>query len=193
MFAQKKRNDSMNPVHSLLGKGTTWKGEIHTGETSLRVEGHVDGSIHSDGEVTVAPTGLVTGTIHAKHLIVTGKAVGVFKIAECLEIHGSGCVEGEVEVGSLVVDEGGILQGTCTRRGHKATLPAPKAAEKAADKPAEKQAEKNGAKNGQRLPDAKPAEIKAGEVKHPEPVKAGDPAKAVEAKMEELLVGAGKH
>ncbi len=189
MFAQKKRNDSMNPVHSLLGKGTTWKGEIHTGETSLRVEGHVDGSIHSDGEVTVAPTGLVTGTIHAKHLIVTGKAVGVFKIAECLEIHGSGCVEGEVEVGSLVVDEGGILQGTCTRRGHKATLPAPKAA----DKPAEKQAEKNGAKNGQRLPDAKPAEIKAGEVKHPEPVKAGDPAKAVEAKMEELLVGAGKH
>ena len=28
-----------------------------------------------------------------------------------------GRVEGEVEVGSLVVDEGGTLQGTCTRRG----------------------------------------------------------------------------
>ncbi|MFN8012623.1 MAG: polymer-forming cytoskeletal protein [Holophagaceae bacterium] len=193
MFAQKKRNDSVNPVHSLLGKGTTWKGEIHTGETSLRVEGHVDGAIHSEGEVTVAPSGLVTGTIHAKHLIVTGKAVGVFKIAECLEIHGSGCVEGEVEVGSLVVDEGGILQGTCTRRGHKATVPAPKPAEKAADKPVEKHQDKNGAKNGTRLPDSKPAEIKAGETRQPESVKAGDPAKAVEAKMEELLVGAGKH
>ena len=40
-------------------------------------------------------------------------------VAECLEIHGTGWVEGEVEVGSLVVDEGGTLQGTCTRKGAK--------------------------------------------------------------------------
>lgn len=173
MFDQKKRSDSMQAVHSLLGKGTTWKGEIHTGETSLRVEGHVDGSIHSDGEVTVAPTGLVTGTIHAKHLVVTGKAVGTFKIAECLEIHGSGCVEGEVEVGSLVVDEGGILQGTCTRRGHKATVvPAPVVA-KAPEKAPERNGDKNnGGKAPQRFPESKP------EAK-------------VEPKVEELLVGAG--
>lgn len=61
----------------------------------------------------------MNGTIHAKHLIVTGKADGVFRIEQCLEIHGTGCVEGDVEVGALVVDEGGILQGTCVRRGHK--------------------------------------------------------------------------
>jgi len=179
MFAQKKRSDSMQAVHSLLGKGTTWKGEVHSGETSLRVEGHVDGSIHSEGEVTVAPTGLVTGTIHAKHLIVTGKAVGVFKIAECLEIHGSGCVEGDVEVGSLVVDEGGILQGTCTRRGHKAPAPAPKATEKAP----EKHTEKNGTKATHRFPEPK-VEVKLSDPKPAE-------AKVVEAKVEELLVGAG--
>jgi cytoskeletal protein CcmA (bactofilin family) len=178
MFAQKKRSDSMQAVHSLLGKGTTWKGEIHTGETSLRVEGHVDGSIHSDGEVTVAPTGLVTGTIHAKHLVVTGKVVGTFRITECLEIHGSGCVEGEVEVGSLVVDEGGILQGTCTRRGHKATVPVP-VASKAGEKAPEKHLEKNGAKAPQRFPESKPE------------VKAQDAPKSAEAKVEELLVGVG--
>ncbi|MCX6546549.1 MAG: polymer-forming cytoskeletal protein, partial [Acidobacteria bacterium] len=55
-------------------------------------------------------------TILAKHLIVTGRAEGVFKISDCLEIHGTGYVEGDVEVGSLVVDEGGTLQGVCTRR-----------------------------------------------------------------------------
>jgi cytoskeletal protein CcmA (bactofilin family) len=81
------------------------------------VEGSIEGTIHSEGEVTIAPSGVVTGTIHAKHLIVTGRVEGVFKIDECLEIHGTGWVEGEVEVGSLVVDEGGTLQGTCTRRG----------------------------------------------------------------------------
>jgi cytoskeletal protein CcmA (bactofilin family) len=81
------------------------------------VEGSIEGTVQSEGEVTVAPSGVVKGTIHAKHLIVTGRVEGVFKIQECLEIHGTGWVEGEVEVGSLVVDEGGTLQGTCTRRG----------------------------------------------------------------------------
>jgi cytoskeletal protein CcmA (bactofilin family) len=38
------------------------------------------------------------------------------KITDCLEIHGTGFVEGDVEVGSLVVDEGGMLQGVCVRR-----------------------------------------------------------------------------
>jgi hypothetical protein len=67
--------------------------------------------------VTIAPTGDVKGTIEAKHLIVTGRVQGTFRIKECLEIHGTGYVEGDVEVGSLVVDEGGTLQGNCSRRG----------------------------------------------------------------------------
>lgn len=109
-------------IHTLLGKDTLWKGEIHCGAQSLRIEGRLEGSIHSTGEVTVAPTGFVEGTIHAKHLIVTGKVKGMVKIAECLEIHGTGLVEGEAEVGSLVVDEGGTLEGHCTRRDAKKAL-----------------------------------------------------------------------
>jgi cytoskeletal protein CcmA (bactofilin family) len=113
----KKGPGPAQAIHTLLGKGTLWKGEIHAGPNSLRVEGSIEGTVQSEGEVTVAPSGVVKGTIHAKHLIVTGRVEGVFKIQECLEIHGTGWVEGEVEVGSLVVDEGGTLQGTCTRRG----------------------------------------------------------------------------
>ena len=93
-----------------------FKGEIHTGIRSFRVEGMVEGTIHSTGEVSIAPGGLVKGTIFAKHLVVTGRAEGIMKISDCLEIHGTGHVEGDVEVGSLVVDEGGTLQGVCIRR-----------------------------------------------------------------------------
>jgi len=117
MFSSKKRPDQSQAIHTLLGKGTLWKGEIQAGQNSLRIEGNVEGNIQSEGEVTIAPSGEVRGTIEAKHLIVTGRVMGVFKIKECLEIHGTGYVEGEVEVGSLVVDEGGTLQGNCTRTG----------------------------------------------------------------------------
>jgi cytoskeletal protein CcmA (bactofilin family) len=135
----KKKMEPMQAVHTLLGKGTVWKGDIHSGPNSIRIEGTVEGTIHSEGEVTVAPTGIVKGTIHAKHLIVTGRVEGIFKIAECLEIHGTGWVEGEVEVGSLVVDEGGTLQGSCTRRGvtktkdKEAEVPKPRLADKPSD------------------------------------------------------------
>jgi len=103
-------------IHSLLGKDVTVTGEIQTGSRSFRVEGLVEGIIHSVGEVSIAPGGLVKGTIYAKHLVVTGRAEGTMKISDCLEIHGTGYVEGDVEVGSLVVDEGGTLQGVCVRR-----------------------------------------------------------------------------
>jgi cytoskeletal protein CcmA (bactofilin family) len=114
--SSKPKPEAASAIHSLLGKDVMFTGEIHTGERSLRVEGVVDGVIHSTGEVSIAPGGLVKGTIFAKHLVVTGRAEGTMKITECLEIHGTGYVEGDVEVGSLVVDEGGTLQGVCVRR-----------------------------------------------------------------------------
>jgi cytoskeletal protein CcmA (bactofilin family) len=112
----KNKPESTPAIHSLLGKDVTFTGEIHTGARSLRVEGVIDGVIHSLGEVSIAPGGLVKGTIFAKHLVVTGRAEGTMKITDCLEIHGTGYVEGDVEVGSLVVDEGGTLQGVCVRK-----------------------------------------------------------------------------
>jgi len=114
----KKHSNGTSPVSSILGRSSLWKGDVHTGAESLRIEGGLEGTIFSEGEVSIAPTGAVKGTIHAKHLIVTGYVEGIFRVSECLEIHSTGCVEGEAEVGSLVVDEGGTLQGTCVRRGY---------------------------------------------------------------------------
>lgn len=122
--SSKSKSEAAPAIHSLLGKEVTLTGEIHTGAHSLRVEGVVDGIIHSTGEVSIAPNGLVKGTIFAKHLVVTGRAEGTMKITDCLEIHGTGFVEGDVEVGSLVVDEGGTLQGVCIRKDQTRNLDA---------------------------------------------------------------------
>ena len=113
-----KKQTSNSAVNSIIGRASFWKGEIQLGTESLRIEGSVEGTIFSEGEVTIAPTGTFKGAIHTKNLIVIGYVEGVLRVAECLEIHGTGCVEGEAEVGSLVVDEGGTLQGTCVRRGY---------------------------------------------------------------------------
>lgn len=122
--SSKSKPESAPAIHSILGKDVVLTGEIHTGSQSLRIEGSVEGIIHSTGEISIAPGGIVKGTVYAKHLVVTGRAEGTMKITECLEIHGTGYVEGEVEVGSLVVDEGGTLQGVCVRRDQTRDLDA---------------------------------------------------------------------
>ncbi len=121
----KTKPEAAPAIHSLLGKDVVLKGEVHTNSHSFRVEGVVEGTIHSTGEVSIAPGGLVKGNIFAKHLVVTGRAEGTMKITDCLEIHGTGYVEGDVEVGSLVVDEGGTLQGVCVRKDQTQNLDAP--------------------------------------------------------------------
>lgn len=102
------------PAATCLGEGTHWQGEVRTGTSDLRVEGTVEGTILSEGHVTIAPTGVVKGAIHAQRLSVLGRIEGAFKVSGCLEILGTGWVEGEVELGTLVVDQGGTLQGSCT-------------------------------------------------------------------------------
>ena len=119
-----------------LGEGSLWQGEIRTGLADLRIEGAVEGTILSEGHVTIGATGLVKGAIHAKRLSVMGRVEGVFKVEDCLEILGSGWVEGEVELGSLVVDQGGTLLGTCLRRAPKEPVPlVPRREEAAQDRP----------------------------------------------------------
>jgi cytoskeletal protein CcmA (bactofilin family) len=98
---------------TILGEDTRWEGEIQAGKDGLRVDGEVEGTILSQGHVVISSTGHVMGTIHARNLTVMGRAEGFFKVEGCLEIHGAGWVEGDVELGVLVVDEGGMLQGTC--------------------------------------------------------------------------------
>ncbi|WP_306590177.1 polymer-forming cytoskeletal protein [Geothrix sp. 21YS21S-4] len=129
MFGRAKINGTSRtaaaPAATVLGEGSRWQGEIRTGTTSLRIEGELEGTILSEGHVTIAPTGHVRGAVHAQRLTVMGRAEGVFKVAGCLEILGAGWVEGEVQLETLVVDEGGTLMGSCSQHTTAPSATAP--------------------------------------------------------------------
>ena len=87
VFRNKSKPESAPAIHSLLGKDVMFKGEIHTNSHSFRVEGVVEGTIHSTGEVSIAPGGLVKGTILAKHggALESGRAEEALRRALVLE------------------------------------------------------------------------------------------------------------
>ena len=100
-----------NPLSStVIATGVTLTGTLE-GEGVIQVEGTVKGEISLMGAVIVTPTGMVKGPILADVIQVAGCVEGnaVARDHVCLEKTGS--LEGDVTTPSLVVQDGGRLNG----------------------------------------------------------------------------------
>ena len=100
-----------NPLSStVIATGVTLTGTLE-GEGVVQVEGAVKGEINLKGSVIVTPTGVVKGPIMADVIQVAGCVEGnaVARDHVCLEKTGS--LEGDVTTPSLVVQDGGRLNG----------------------------------------------------------------------------------
>ena len=114
-FKSEKKASIAAPATTILGEGTRWIGELQASNGSLRIDGDMEGTLVSEGTVLVEAGGKASGTIQARNLLVTGRVDGMVHVVERMEILRHGWIEGELEMGTLVVDEGGTLQGNCAR------------------------------------------------------------------------------
>ena len=84
----------------------------------MHVDGTIEGSINSDGEVSIGEQGSVEGEIKAQRVMISGHFSGDIE-AERLEIVSSGEVVGTVTVDQLVVESGARFNGTSKIRGQE--------------------------------------------------------------------------
>jgi cytoskeletal protein CcmA (bactofilin family) len=100
-------------ANTVIAKGMTLTGALH-GQGSVEVEGTVDGEVELEGSVFVAPTGLITGPVTADVIRVAGRIAGCVSAREHLRLEKTGSVDGDVSTVSLVVEDGGCLNGRTT-------------------------------------------------------------------------------
>lgn len=81
------------------------------GEGVVQIDGEVEGEIAISGSVVVTPTGLVKGPVTADVVHLAGRIEGSVTAREYLRLEQSGQLEGDVSTASLVVEEGGRLNG----------------------------------------------------------------------------------
>lgn len=98
-------------VEGIISKGMKITGNISS-EGSVRVDGAIEGTLSVKGDMILGETGSVQGDINASNLIVAGKLDGAAVVREKLEITSTGVLLGEVCCSTMVVEEGGILEGT---------------------------------------------------------------------------------
>lgn len=98
---------------TVIAQGITFTGTLR-GEGVVQVEGVVEGEFEMTGAVIVAESGLVRGPIAADVVRVAGRIEGNVNAREHMRLESSGSLDGDVKTASLVVEDGGMLNGRCT-------------------------------------------------------------------------------
>ena len=111
MFASKKKQP---PIKSLIAQGTRIEGNVFFHE-GLRIDGEVVGDIRaSDAQASllvIREVAVVTGQIHADHVIINGHVKGPVLAFELLELQPKARIEGDVSYKALEMHQGATISG----------------------------------------------------------------------------------
>lgn len=97
-------------LNGFLDQGCTIKGDVVFSDL-LRVHGQVTGRVSSEHELLVGEGGVVEGEVLVGRLVVAGTVRGTVRVKERVVVHGTGKVFAEIFAPTLVVDEGGVVEG----------------------------------------------------------------------------------
>jgi cytoskeletal protein CcmA (bactofilin family) len=99
-------------LRSSLGPDTAVSGRLSF-TVPTRIDGRLRGEVRASDLLVVGEDAVVEGVVRAHKLVVLGEVRGDIRGAERVEIGPGGRLTGTVETRSLVVKEGGCLDGDC--------------------------------------------------------------------------------
>lgn len=101
---------------TVIGPGLRVDGRI-TGEESLRVEGHVEGSIDLQEALYIASQGVVVAEIQARDIVVSGIAIGNLVAQDIVILEPGSKVVGDVQAPRVVIEDGAVFSGKVATTG----------------------------------------------------------------------------
>jgi cytoskeletal protein CcmA (bactofilin family) len=101
-------------LSGFVGHGTTLTGETEF-HAMLRVDGHMVGRVASEsGTLIVGTTGQVDANIAVAAAMINGTVHGDIVASEKLQLGRTARIIGNIQSPRLIVEEGAILEGTCS-------------------------------------------------------------------------------
>ena len=116
IFKEEKQDGKSGPATgegalSIIAAGMTVNGDIDSNGV-VKVEGRVEGSIRSARQVLVGRQGAVRGDIDTREAIIGGTVEGTITGSERVEIQATAQVSGDVVTRTIVIAEGGKINGS---------------------------------------------------------------------------------
>jgi len=116
MFNKQSEKGGIKDVETIIGLSVKVKGNFHC-QGNIVVEGILEGSLKTEGELYVGDNAKVIANIEAKEAIIGGEINGNIKIQGYLKISSTAKIFGDIECGSLSIEQGGLLNGKCSMAG----------------------------------------------------------------------------
>ncbi len=112
MLSSKKPNYE-RPA-TLIGKDTVIDSSLMKSKSSVQVNGVLNGNIECEASVVVGQTGKVVGNVKAAFLLVAGTIEGQVDVTHQLHVNKTARILGDIHCGSIIIDDGAILNGSFT-------------------------------------------------------------------------------
>src|SRR5207253_2216637 len=90
---------------TFLGKGSQFKGIISF-EGTIRIDGRLEGEIHTKGTLVVGEHAVIEGDVSADVVISGGRVTGNIVASEKVQLLSTGVVVGTIKTPLLTVEEG---------------------------------------------------------------------------------------
>lgn len=103
-------NDQPDIKETIIAEGVKVRGNV-TVEANIWLDGVVDGSVHTKGEVSLGKSGKINGNVSGTIVLVGGAITGNVKASVKLIVLSSGKILGDVDTSGLAVEEGGTIIG----------------------------------------------------------------------------------
>jgi cytoskeletal protein CcmA (bactofilin family) len=107
------------PTNCVIGEGSVFEGKFFV-NGSILIEGKFQGTIRTEQELIVGPTGKVKTNIMAKSVTIAGTLIGNVTATEEVNLVQSGKVLGDIHAPRINIEEGVVSQGKVTITSNKA-------------------------------------------------------------------------
>lgn len=112
MFNKQAQGGTVNEFETVIGPSIKVKGDFN-GQGNIIVEGVVEGSLKTNGNLEVGKTAQITANIEAKEAKIGGQVAGNIKIKGFLEITATAKIFGDIETSGLSIERGAVFNGKC--------------------------------------------------------------------------------
>jgi len=112
MLRGKDRKSPYENIDTIISEHVLFKGDFNS-DGSVRVDGGIEGQVKVKGDLVLGNKGNIKGDILGANILVSGVVEGTIVAEGRVEITSTGKIKGGVQCKTLVVEEGGIIQGNC--------------------------------------------------------------------------------
>lgn len=124
-MSKKNRIDATGD-NTVIGLGTVIDGNITSDAVAIRIDGVVNGSVSTKGNLIVGIEGIVNGAVTAANLNLGGKINGDTMVDNRVEIDAKGVLIGDLTTKILSMDDNAVLQGRVSMKVETSTEDAEK-------------------------------------------------------------------